>query len=207
MRKFAVALAVLASLTSSAVAAEGPLMVRLRGVYVQTANQSDAVAGLLTKNDITVESKLIPELDFSYFVIPNVALELILTAPQKHDVRVKGLGSLGSVTELPPCLTAQFHILPGAGIDPYVGVGGNMTLVTGQDLAVPGVGALYVNKTSFGFVGQVGADVKLGSNLYANVDVKYVQMGFDVKVKASGAKVSHVTLDPWLVGLGVGYRF
>ena len=201
MRKFAVALAVLASLTSSAFAEEGPLMVRLRGVYVQTANKSDAV-GALQKNDIMVDSKLIPEVDFSYFFLPNLSAELILTAPQKHEVRAKGNVSLGSVTELPPCLTAQWHFLPGAGVNPYVGVGANMTLITGQDL-----GGLYLNKTSFGFVGQLGADLKLGGNLYANIDVKYVTMGFDVKAKADNSKVTTVTLDPWLVGMGLGYRF
>jgi outer membrane protein len=207
MRKFAVALAVLASLTSSAFAEEGPLMVRLRGVYVQTADKSDAVPGLLTKNDITVESKLIPEVDFSYFILPNLSAELILTAPQKHNVAVKGLGSLGSVTELPPCLTAQWHFLPGAGVNPYVGVGANMTLITGYDLTAPVAGPLKIARTSFGFVGQLGADLKLSGNLFANIDVKYVSMGFDVKDKATNSKVTTVTLDPWLVGMGLGYRF
>jgi outer membrane protein len=208
MRKFAVALAVLASLTSSAFADESPLMVRLRGVYVQTANKSDAITALgVTKNDITAESKLIPEVDFSYFFIPNLSAELILTVPQKHDIRVKGLGSLGTVTELPPCLTAQWHFMPGAAVNPYLGVGANMTLITGQDLVAPVAGALYVNKTSFGYVGQLGADFKLSGNLYANVDVKYVSMKFDVKDKATNTKVTTVTLDPWLLGMGVGYRF
>jgi outer membrane protein len=207
MRKLAVALAVLASLTSSAYA-ESPLMVRLRGVYVQTADKSDPITAIgVTKNDITSEKKLIPEIDFSYFFIPNLSAELILTVPQKHDIRVKGVGSLGTVTELPPCLTAQWHFLPGAGINPYVGVGANLTLITEQDLVAPVAGPVKIDKTSVGVVGQVGADVQLAPNLYANVDVKYVQMGFDVKVKASDAKVSHVTLDPWLVGLGLGYRF
>lgn len=206
MRKFAVALAVLASLTSSAMAEEGPLMVRLRGVYVQTAQKSDAIASPAVRaNAITASSEMIPEVDFSYFFLPNLAAELILTYPQKHDVQIAG-ASIGSVTELPPCLTAQWHFLPGAAVNPYLGVGANMTLITSQNLAV-GTTALHLNKTSFGVVGQVGADLKLGQNLYANLDVKYVSMGFDVKAKADNSKVTSVTLDPWLVAMGLGYRF
>jgi outer membrane protein len=200
MRKFAVALAVLASLTSSAFAAEGPLMVRLRGVYVQTADKSSATP--LPKNDIVLDKKFIPEVDFSYFVLPNLSLELILTHPQKHEVFSKTLGSLGTVTELPPCLTLQWHFLPDAALNPYIGVGGNMTLITDYQL-----GGLKIARTSFGAVGQVGADVKLAEHLYANIDVKYVTMAFDVKDKATNTKVTKVTVDPWLVGLGLGYRF
>lgn len=215
MRKLAVALAVLASLTSSAFAAEGPLMVRLRGVYVQTADKSDAftVDGVTIPADrITVGKKFIPEVDFSYFILPNLSAELILTHPQEHDVRIRNMGSLGTITELPPCLTIQWHFLPGALVNPYLGVGGNFTLITDQDLVSPelptlGVVPLKIDKTSFGVVGQVGADVKLGEKLYANLDVKYVKMGFDVKVKANGAKLTHVDVDPWLIGAGLGYRF
>ncbi|HZX27348.1 MAG TPA: OmpW family outer membrane protein, partial [Telluria sp.] len=38
-----------------------------------------------------------------------------------------------------------------------------------------------------------------------NVDVKKVQIRSDVAI--SGAKVSAVQVDPWLFGVGVGYRF
>jgi outer membrane protein len=31
-----------------------------------------------------------PELDISYFFTPNFAAELILTYPQKHDIRSNG---------------------------------------------------------------------------------------------------------------------
>jgi len=37
--------------------------------------------------------------------------------------------------------------------------------------------------------------------------VKYVQIHSDVKVAATGAKVTSVKVDPMLYGVGIGYRF
>jgi outer membrane protein len=39
----------------------------------------------------------------------------------------------------------------------------------------------------------------------ANLDVKKVWISSDVTL--SGQKVSNVSLDPWLLGIGIGYRF
>jgi outer membrane protein len=47
-------------------------------------------------------------------------------------------------------------------------------------------------------------DFKLDKNWSLNLDVKKVQIRSDV---LGGAKISAVKVDPWLVGVGVGYRF
>jgi outer membrane protein len=202
MRKFAVALAILASLTSSALAAEGPLMVRLRGLYVAPANKNDAIGGAAgTADTISLSKKVIPEVDFSYFfLVPNLSAELILTYPQEHDVKVQGT-KVGTVTHLPPCLTAQWHFLPGAVANPYLGAGVNLTLLTAQDLPA----GYKLDKTSLGAVGQVGVDVRVAAQVYFNADVKYSTMSFPLKV--NGTKVTTVDVSPWLLGVGVGYRF
>jgi outer membrane protein len=41
--------------------------------------------------------------------------------------------------------------------------------------------------------------------MVVNVDVKKVQIRTDVKV--GGNKIGDLKIDPWLVGVGVGYRF
>ena len=53
---------------------------------------------------------------------------------------------------------------------------------------------------------QIGADYKINKNWLINFDIKKVQISSDVKT-ASGTKVSNVKIDPWLIGVGVGYRF
>ena len=188
-------------------AGDGPLMVRLRGVYISPADKSDAIPSLGVPADaITVSTKTIPEVDISYFFSKSIAAELVLTYPQEHDVELGGT-KIGTFKHLPPTLTLQYHFLPDSVFNPYVGVGVNLTLISDVNLAVPGVGALDLESSSIGFAAGAGFDVKVGEKLYLNADAKWVQIGSDVLLKASGAKVSAVKVDPWLIGAGIGYRF
>ncbi|BDU70169.1 outer membrane protein [Geothrix oryzae] len=208
MKSFVLPVALAAGLLSSAPlqAQEGPRqespwMVRLRAVSLQPADKSDAAAGL-PADAIHVSSKTIPEVDISYFFTKNLAAELVLTVPQKHDVTLGG-AKIGTFKELPPTLTAQWHFLPGQTVDPYVGLGLNLTLISDVKLAD---GALDLDKTSVGPAAQVGVDFKVARQCFINVDVKYAQIRSDVKT-AAGAKVTGVKVDPFLFGVGVGYRF
>lgn len=186
-------------------AAEGPWLVRVRAVNIKPADKSDPIAALSIPADkITVSTKTIPEIDFSYFFTPNFAAELILTYPQQHDVKVAGT-FIGTFKHLPPTLTAQWHFLPGESFSPYVGAGLNLTLLSDVKLAVPGVGSLGLNSSSVGPALQAGVDVKVAPQWSLNLDVKYVQIRSDVKL--GGTKISAVQVDPLLIGLGVGYRF
>jgi outer membrane protein len=183
-------------------AEEGPWMIRLRAVQIQTANKSDGFA-TVPADAIHVSNKTIPELDFSYFFTKNFSAELILTVPQEHDVTLMGT-KIGTFKELPPTLTAQWHFLPGGTVNPYVGAGLNFTLISDVKLAS---GALDLGKSSTGLAAQAGVDFKVASNCYINLDVKYVQLKTDVKVAATGQKLTTVKVDPMLYGVGIGYRF
>ena len=207
------AMKLLSSLTLLAVALvapglraeEGPWMVRLRAVSLNPADKSDAIPALGVPADkITVSSKVIPEFDFSYFFSPNLAAELVLTVPQQHDVKVAGT-KIGTFKELPPTLLAQWHFLPGQTVNPYVGLGLNLTLISDVNLAIPGVGKLTLDSSSVGLAAQAGVDFQVAKNCFINVDVKYVQIHSDVKLGA--ATVSKVNIDPMLYGVGIGYRF
>jgi len=183
-------------------AQEGPWMVRFRAVSLNPANKSDAATGI-PADAIHVSSKVIPEIDFSYFFSPNLAAELVLTVPQEHDVTLAGT-KIGTFKQLPPTLLGQWHFLPGQTVNPYVGLGLNLTLISDVKLAN---GALDLDKTSVGLAAQAGVDFQVAKNCFINVDVKYVQIHSDVKVAATGAKVTSVKVDPMLYGVGIGYRF
>jgi outer membrane protein len=193
------ALAGLAS--ANAMAQESPFLVRARAVYINPADQSAPVGGTGASDRIHVGTKTIPELDVSYFFTPNWAAELILTYPQKHDVTLDG-AKIGSFKHLPPTLTAQYHFLPGADINPYVGAGVNYTLLSSVSLLG---GAASLEHDSVGLALQAGVDFKLDKNWSINLDVKKVQIRSDVKI--SGVRASEVKVDPLLIGVGVGYRF
>ncbi len=208
MRKALCVLALAFSLfPATLLAGDSPWLVRLRGVYISPADKSDAIPALGVPADaITVSTKTIPEVDITYFFTKNWAAELILTYPQEHSVYVSGT-EIGTFKHLPPTLTLQYHFLPDGVVNPYIGVGANLTLISDVNLKVPGVGALDLDSSSVGFAAGAGLDIKVGGSVYLNLDAKWVQIRSDVLLESSGAKVSAVKVDPWLLGGGIGYRF
>lgn len=204
--KLAVVCAVAAP--SFAYAQAGDFMVRARATYLKPADKSQAIPSLGVATDaIEVSSKTIPEVDFVYFFTNNIAGELVLTVPQKHDVTINGIGKIGTFKHLPPTLLAQYHFNPSGQFNPYVGAGINFTHISSVKLNVPGVGDLDLESTSVGPALQAGFDVRLDKNWSLNFDVKYVQIRSDVMLKATNTKVSEVEVDPYLISVGVGYRF
>ena len=190
---------------------EGPWEIRLRALYLSPANKSDAIPAIAVPADaIHINSRWLPDLNFEYFFTPNWSSELVLTYPQSQTVTVEksalgGPTDIGTFKHLPPVLTAKYNFAPDATIRPYVGLGVNLTLISKVDLAVPTVGKLDLSSSSVGPAAQAGLDVKLADHWFANADVKYVKLHSDVKL--NGTKISEVRIDPWLVGVGVGYRF
>jgi outer membrane protein len=181
---------------------EGPFMVRLRAIYISTANKSDANASQdLPADYIHVQSKWAPDIDLEYFFANNWSSELLLTIPQKHDVSVVGVGTIGSFKELPPTLTVKYNFLPDGVFRPYVGLGVNVTFISDVNL-----GGAKLDSTSFGGAAQAGFDIKFAEHWFASVDAKYVQIKSDVKLP-DGTKLTTVKVDPWLLGAGIGYRF
>lgn len=199
------AAAVLATLSlaagSHAMAEESPWLVRVRAVHLDTADKSDPVGGVGASDRLTVSNKTIPDFDISYFFTPNLAAELLLTYPQKHDVALDGT-NIGSFKHLPPTLLLQYHFVLNSPFKPYLGAGINYTTMSKVDL-LGGKGGL--EHDSFGLALQAGVDYAIDKKWSLNFDVKKVQIRSDVFI--SGAKVSRVKVDPLLVGVGVGYRF
>lgn len=178
----------------------GDWIVRARATNLTSEN--DDSTGL----DLSINDKVIPEVDISYFLSPNFALELILTYPQKHDVKSGG-AKIGSFKHLPPTLTAQYHFTNMGGWRPYVGLGLNYTHISdvNWDPAVEAALQPSLKKDSFGLAAQVGADVPIGGGWLLNVDVKKVQIG--TEVSSFGAKAGDFKVNPWLASIGFGKRF
>lgn len=200
----AIALCSLAALSSQAFAQqtqEGSWLVRVRAVNLDPANKSDPIGGTGASDRLTINSKVIPELDISYFFTPNWATELVLTYPQKQKVSLDG-AQIGTFKHLPPTLTLQYHFTPEKTISPYVGAGINYTRISSVDILN---GAARLEKSSVGLALQAGVDFKIDKNWSINLDVKKVQIRSDVNTAAG--QLSAVKIDPWLIGVGVGYRF
>ena len=181
-------------------AQDAPFLVRVRAVALQSANTDS------TGLDLSINNKVIPEIDFSYFITPQWALELVLTYPQKQTIRAGGT-EIGTLKHLPPTLTAQYHFTLLGAFKPYVGAGLNYTRFSNVSF-IPAVQTALqpsLSKNSVGFAVQAGFDYEFLKNTYFNVDVKKVQIRTDVR--SAGTKVGTFKVDPWLIGVGIGRRF
>jgi outer membrane protein len=177
----------------------GNWLVRGRALYLDSANKDN------TGLDLSINNKTFPEVDFTYFVNNNVAVELVLTYPQKHDIRAGGT-KIGTLKHLPPTLSVQYH-LPMGGFRPYVGAGINYTNFSkvNFDPAIDTALRPSIDHSSVGLALGAGVDVAIGGGWLLNVDVKKVQIRTDVS--SFGSKVGEFKVDPVLFSLGIGKRF
>lgn len=193
----ALAGAVIMGAAAPAFAEAGDWQVRARAIGVIPDEDSSLTPAL----NASVDDAWMPELDFTYFFNDHFSAELIL-ATTEHDVSASGT-NLGSVWVLPPTLTLQYRPMPNSQLQPYVGAGVNYTIFYNQDEPA-GINIEYDN--SFGLALQAGADFMLDEHWLVNVDVKKIWLSTDVNVNG-GAVTGEVDLDPWVVGVGFGYRF
>jgi len=171
-------------------------IVRARAVHLDSSNGDSTGLGLSMNN------KWMPEVDISYFFNKNVAVELILTVPQKQKLSSSVIGGeIGTFKHLPPTLTAQYHFTDLGSFKPYLGAGINYTRLSSVNLPA----GVDVDRNSVGLALQAGVDIPLSKNLYLNLDVKKLQLKTDVSV--GGVNQGEFKVNPVLVGVGLGWRF
>jgi outer membrane protein len=194
------ALGLFAVLSFNAIAQENPWMVRVRATNLNWENgQTGAVQTL----NVNAKDKTIPEVDITYFFNKNIAAELVLSYPQRVEVKA-GQTSLGTVTALPPTLLAQYHFTQFGPLKPYVGAGINYTRFGSRELN-NGSDFYSVEKSSVGYAAQIGADYMLTKNWGINLDVKYIQIKTDVL--SAGVSAGTLDLSPIATSVGVTYKF
>jgi outer membrane protein len=173
---------------------EGPWMVRVRSVHLDSSNNDSTPLGL------SINNKTFGEVDVTYFLSPNLAAELVLTTPQKQTVYANG-SEIGSFKHLPPSLLMQYHFTDLQGIKPYVGAGINYTRFS--DVALPA--GVSLDSHSWGWAFQAGLDIPLDRNWSINLDVKKAYIRSDIY--AAGSSIGRLRVDPILYAVGLGYRF
>lgn len=228
MKKNIIAALIAASFIPSLAYAEaGDWVVRLRAANIspdedsrlgRTTNAALGAAVLDPGAELEVESNTIPEVDISYYVTKNIALELILAVGSKHDVNIHknptgplaGNHDLGEVNVLPPTLTVQWHFRPDQMFDPYVGAGINYTRFMDNSLKLDATGMpIRVDRNSWGPALQAGFDINLKDGWLINADVKKLWIDTDVKMNAGAGytKIDSLDIDPWVFGIGIGKKF
>lgn len=199
MKKQLMVVAVLATLGAGLAQAQtSPWMVRARAVHLDMANKDSTGWGL------NVDNRTIPEVDISYFLSPNLALELMLTTPQKQTVFSNG-SEIGTFRHLPPTLLMQYHFTDIQGIKPYLGAGINYTRISKVSLSAGALDPVTLDSHSWGGALQLGVDIPLDRNWSLNLDVKKIYLRTDVY--SAGVPAGTLRLDPVAASIGLGYRF
>jgi outer membrane protein len=214
-----VALAVIGAIAAAAPASaqikQGDWLFRMRAIDVIPNESSGPVTGV-PGSAVGVGNSVMPEIDFTYMATSNIGAELIL-ATTKHSLTgegsIAGVGEIGSSWVLPPTLTLQYHANSQGHVRPYVGAGINYTIfyssksTSALDAALGGASQVKLDD-SFGYALQTGVDIDLSPKVFANLDLKYIEMRTTAHV-TTGATVRTVDtrIDPLIVGAGIGFRF
>jgi outer membrane protein len=199
--------------------------VRLRGIAVLP--EESASIGVIG-GDVDISNSFIPELDFTYFFNRHFAAELILGTTRHKvstvgsDLSAIGAGTanvdLGKIWLLPPTLTLQYHY-PVGKFNPYLGAGINYTVFYSADQGPVVKDIEY--KNNFAFAAQAGFDIDISKKMFVNVDLKKIFLSTTATVDASNLTPSSnpalapvlqtieadVKINPWLLGVGIGYKF
>ncbi|TSB01804.1 OmpW/AlkL family protein [Sphingorhabdus contaminans] len=203
--------------TGAAHAEAGDTFIRVRGIMVAPTESSGPILPAFPTEEVKVNNSVMPEVDITHMVSDNVGLELI-AATTKHNASgtsgtTGGIGKLASTWVLPPTLTVQYHFAPEAKVRPYVGAGVNYTMFYSEKPSAgleTAVGQTDVNlKDSFGWAAQAGIDVDLNEKMFLNFDVKYIDIDTTARLAttAIGTQRVKISLDPIVIGVGVGFRF
>jgi outer membrane protein len=164
----------------------------------------------------------------TYMFTENWAFDILASWPFKHDIdldatifdgvdTVSGSVPFGEVEHLPPTFSVQYHFLPDAKFQPFVGLGINYTLILSEDLDPDIIAAGIVDYSlddSFGVAAQLGADWMINDKWMINFDLRYIQIESELIATvddgvnpAATGKLGDVGIDPWVFAINVGYGF
>ena len=187
----------------------GDIFVRLRGEALIPNVSTNSWNGAPRNADVDVDTVGIPEIDLSYFITKNIAIEAICCyawTTVHTGGSIGNLGTLGDTGLIPFTVMLQYHFDGFGAFKPYLGVGGNYTIFLNE--SAKGHFRDFSLQNAGGVAFQAGFDYHLSGNWFMNVDVKQYILGTDASVYMGGNRITtHVNLDPTLVGAGIGYRF
>ncbi len=148
------------------------------------------------------------EVDATWFIRPEWAVEFALTVPQAHSVQSAGY-EVGQLRQLPPTLMLQYHVtaLTPWRLRPYLGAGINYVLVDNLRFTPDVATQLQatVRNRSIAPAFGAGVDITLGGGWVFNLDIKRMQL--KTELNNIDAAFGEFKVRPWLTSAGFGLRF
>lgn len=117
----------------------------------------------------------------------------------------------GRVWLFPVTALAQVHIPVFGKWDPYVGLGAAWAIPyynLSTDLENAGVERIELEGNA-GIAAQIGVNYNLDNRWFANIDLRYLGVTLDARVRTDAGDFEPVTLNikPFVVGIGFVHRF
>ena len=225
---FAAGVVIVATSFSAMAHDAGDLIIRAGAVNVNPDEESSVLnvadlGGDVPGTGVSVGSNTQLMLTATYMVSSHFGVELLAATPFQHKVRAEGLdglgipsgSKLGSVTQLPPTLSALWYPMDASSkFQPYIGVGLNYFLVLKDKLSdkdgvksALGASKLSVDN-SVGLAARAGFDLELSEKLSLNAGVWYIDVDSDASLNSALGEVNvDVDIDPWVFGVGLGLKF
>lgn len=155
--------------------------------------------------ELDVESNVRPTITAEYFVRDNLGIEVLAAWPFEHDVKIDGLGTVGSVKHLPPTFSLQYHFNSQGTVSPFIGAGVNYTTFFSEDASGALQGADLSLDDSWGLAAHAGIDFAVGRNGAIRVDARWIDIDADVSV--DGQELGTANIDPLVYGVAYVFKF
>lgn len=205
LKKLLIAASVTAALAAPlAQAQDMDFAVRVGFESVNPKSNNGFLANAFTAD---VESNTSFTLGGTLFFTPNWAVDF-QTAIRKynHEVRLNGAAS-ADVEHRPTTLQAQYHFVGdrNAMFQPYIGIGYTWIAVEPDRTFGPLAGANLALSDSNGLSYEIGADVNFAPQWFARFSAE--RLKFETDARLNGAPIGTVSVNPWVWGASIGYRF
>ncbi|WP_213603526.1 OmpW/AlkL family protein [Pseudoxanthomonas japonensis] len=155
---------------------------------------------------LKIDGDVAPVISASWYATPNIAVELWGAADKfNHRVKADGPGKIGTVDQQPIALSGQYHFgAPDKVMRPFVGLGYYESNFSNESIG--GDGAHVGLETAKGAMATAGMDFNINQTWFARADARYMKGDAGVRVGGQGTG-EELTIDPWVVGVGIGARF
>ena len=155
---------------------------------------------------LKIDGDVAPVISASWYATPNIAVELWGAADKfNHRVRADGAGKIGTVDQQPIALSGQYHFGTADQVmRPFVGLGYYESNFSNESIG--GDGAHVGLETAKGAMATAGMDFNINQTWFARADARYMKGDAGVRVAGQGTG-EELTIDPWVVGVGIGARF
>ena len=189
---------------------QGDWIVRVGAAHVNPDASSNPLTNVAADARVDVGNDTQLGITLGYMYTDNIGIGLLAATPFKHDIKgagdIAGLGKIGETKHLPPTLTVQYHFTPGSSVRPYVGAGINYTNFFSEKTIGLGDTKLKLDD-SWGLAAEAGVDIDINDRWFLSGQLWYLDI--DTKAKLTGAinDSTKVSIDPWVVMIGIGTTF